>query len=62
VAHNHPSGDISPSKADREMTVALLRAGETLHIPVMDHVIIGTENGTGRLPYFSFRASGLIHS
>lgn len=41
VAHNHPSGDPQPSKADRELTRVLWAAGQTLCIPLLDHVIIG---------------------
>ncbi len=41
VAHNHPSGDPTPSTADRKLTARLQEAGEVLGIPVLDHVIIG---------------------
>lgn len=58
VAHNHPSGDPTPSKLDRELTRELVNAGLTLHIPVLDHLIIGT----GSTPYFSFRKHGFIPS
>ena len=58
VAHNHPSGDPTPSKLDRELTRELVNAGLTLHIPVLDHLIIGT----GSTPYFSFREHGFIPS
>ena len=40
-AHNHPSGDPSPSPEDVRITDRLRRAGETLGIPVLDHVVIG---------------------
>ena len=40
--HNHPSGDASPSPEDRRFTEALIKAGKTLHIPVLDHIIIGS--------------------
>jgi DNA repair protein RadC len=39
VAHNHPSGDVTPSKADIEVTNKLCRAGEMLLIPLLDHLI-----------------------
>lgn len=61
VAHNHPSGEVTPSRPDRELTRSLTEAGEMLHIPLLDHVIIGTENSSGTLPYFSFKANGFIH-
>jgi DNA repair protein RadC len=41
LVHNHPSGDPSPSDEDREVTKILMKAGETLGIKVLDHVIIG---------------------
>ena len=48
VGNNHPSGDITPSQEDRAITRRLKEAGELLGIPVLDHLIIGTE------AYFSF--------
>jgi DNA repair protein RadC len=55
VAHNHPSGDPAPSDADKEVTKGLLKGGETLHIALLDHIILGRD---GR--FFSFADSGLI--
>ena len=55
VAHNHPSGDCSPSPEDRDVTRRLVRAGETLGVPVVDHIIVG-EDGS----LYSFREAGLI--
>lgn len=52
VAHNHPSGDPTPSQPDREVTRQLVSAGAILDIPVHDHVIIGA----GR--YVSFAECG----
>lgn len=40
IAHNHPSGDVTPSNADREVTVKIRNAGKILGITVLDHVII----------------------
>lgn len=54
VAHNHPSGDPSPSDADREVTRTLVAAGRLLDIPVDDHVIVGAGS------YVSFLAAGLL--
>lgn len=39
VAHNHPSGDLMPSSADRETTRRLVESGKLLGIPVIDHLI-----------------------
>lgn len=41
IAHNHPSGDVTPSLADRQVTKRLMDLGIELAIPVLDHVIIG---------------------
>jgi antirestriction protein ArdC len=41
LAHNHPSGDPTPSEADIKVTRDLIRAGQLLKIEVLDHVIIG---------------------
>ena len=40
VAHNHPSGNTTPSVQDRELTVALKRMGEMLGVAVLDHLIV----------------------
>ena len=54
VAHNHPSGDPSPSMEDREITHTLVEAGKTMGIPVLDHLVIG--DGT----YYSFQEEGAL--
>jgi DNA repair protein RadC len=54
LIHNHPSGDPTPSPADREVTRQLVDAGRVLGIPVRDHVVVGN----GR--YTSFLDLGLI--
>ncbi|MEQ9122641.1 MAG: DNA repair protein RadC, partial [Alphaproteobacteria bacterium] len=41
LAHNHPSGDPTPSKADVTLTKAIARAGEAVGVEVLDHVIVG---------------------
>jgi len=41
VAHNHPSGDPTPSPEDRVVTEKLKQIGELLDIPVLDHLVIG---------------------
>lgn len=53
-AHNHPSGNASPSEEDKSITRQLVRACHTLQINVLDHIIIG-ENA-----YYSFADNGLI--
>jgi DNA repair protein RadC len=54
LMHNHPSGDPSPSDADRRITRKLSESGRILSIELLDHVIIG-EPGT-----FSFREAGIL--
>jgi DNA repair protein RadC len=41
--HNHPSGDPAPSRADLELTTRLREVGEVCGIPVLDHVVVGTD-------------------
>jgi len=41
LAHNHPSGDPTPTEDDVKVTRQLIRAGEILNIPVLEHVVIG---------------------
>lgn len=45
-AHNHPSGDSTPSKEDIELTKRLVEAGELIGIDLLDHVIIGSQSNT----------------
>ncbi len=41
LAHNHPSGDPEPSAEDRQITRRLARAGATLGVEVLDHLVVG---------------------
>ena len=50
VAHNHPSGNLEPSIADKEVTERLRQAGEILGIEVLDHLILG-EGGFSSVEY-----------
>ncbi len=59
VVHNHPSGDPTPSEADRRLTQRLASAADTLGIRLLDHVIIGSP-APGRAPYTSFKELGLL--
>ncbi len=43
VAHNHPSGDPSPSREDRSLTARLGQCGQMLGIPLLDHIIFGAD-------------------
>ena len=44
LAHNHPSGDVSPSQDDINLTRRLVQAGEILGIDVLDHLIVGADD------------------
>ena len=48
--HNHPSGDVTPSREDIECTEKVKKAGELLDVPLLDHIIIGADGD-----YYSFR-------
>lgn len=54
LAHNHPSGTLKPSKADKEITQKIKRASESLDIKVLDHLIITQKD------YFSFADNHLL--
>lgn len=54
VAHNHPSGNLEPSREDRDITKRLKDAGEILGIPVLDHIVFSSKG------YFSFLEEGLL--
>ncbi|HEX9957204.1 MAG TPA: JAB domain-containing protein, partial [Fibrella sp.] len=54
LAHNHPSGNLTPSQADKDLTRKLKEAGRFLDIPVLDHLIV-----TDRT-YLSFADEGIL--
>ena len=54
LSHNHPSGNLRPSKADEELTYKIREAAKLLDIRVMDHIIVSNEG------YFSFADEGLL--
>ena len=54
LCHNHPSGNLRPSKADEELTDKIKMAARYLDILVMDHLIVSEEG------YFSFADGGLL--
>ena len=45
VAHNHPSGDLTPSDADLQMTARLAKVAELIGIRFVDHIVVGGEEG-----------------
>ncbi len=54
LAHNHPSGNVEPSEADKILTKDLVTAARAMEIKIFDHVIIGENT------YYSFADDGLI--
>ena len=54
--HNHPTGDITPSKQDKDITEKIAFSGELLGIKLLDHIIVGAGNSE----YFSFAKENLI--
>ncbi len=59
-AHNHPSGDTSPSSADLALTRRLLDISRTLNLPLLDHLILGRSSPQNPAGFRSLRASGLV--
>jgi DNA repair protein RadC len=59
LLHNHPSGDPTPSEADRALTRRVRECADLLQIHLLDHVIVGQprDNQPG---YFSFKEHGLL--
>lgn len=55
LAHNHPSGVVTPSASDGTMTDRMVSAGEIVGIPVLDHLIVGADGA-----YYSFSEQGRI--
>lgn len=64
LAHNHPSGDPSPSEADIRVTRDLVRAGQILKIDVLDHLVVAGQSrlAAGTRPYVSLRELGYFAS
>lgn len=54
LAHNHPSGNLSPSEQDKRLTKRLFEVGKSLDIPVLDHVIVTKDS------YTSFADQGIL--
>jgi DNA repair protein RadC len=54
LCHNHPSGNVKPSQDDIALTKKIKKAGETMDISVLDHIILGDEK------YYSFADEGIM--
>lgn len=55
MVHNHPSGDVSPSKGDIEITKQIKAALRSISVELHDHIIVAKDK------YFSFRAQGILN-
>ncbi len=54
IAHNHPSGNLNPSTADKQLTQKIKQAGDFLDIKLLDHIIISDGE------HYSFLENGLL--
>eukprot|EP01133_Synstelium_polycarpum_P003083 gene3083-3533_t len=54
LAHNHPSGEVTPSPSDKALTKKVVELGKMLNIPLLDHIIVTDRS------FFSFADGGLI--
>ena len=54
LAHNHPNGNVTPSEHDKVLTRAIVLGAETVHLKVVDHLIVSAQET------FSFRKAGLL--
>ena len=54
LSHNHPSGAVQPSQADKQLTHRIIEAGKLMQIKVLDHIIVSDED------YFSFADEDIL--
>lgn len=54
MAHNHPSGNLTPSEEDKKITKLIKDAGKIIRIPLMDHIIFSNE------AFYSFVSEGML--
>ncbi len=54
ISHNHPSGNLKPSRQDEELTQKIKQGGQLLDIKLLDHIIVTSEG------YYSFGDEGLV--
>lgn len=60
LAHNHPSGDPTPSSEDIKVTKQLIGAGELMGIKVLDHIVVGHRKYHNSTDFLSLREAGLV--
>lgn len=54
LAHNHPSGNLTPSKSDKDITTKIINASKLLDVKILDHIIVTKDD------YYSFADNGLM--
>ncbi len=60
LAHNHPSGDPTPSSEDIKITKQMVGAGKVMGIRIYDHIIIGRRKSHHSTDFLSLRETGLV--
>ncbi|MFL0102008.1 JAB domain-containing protein [Tenacibaculum maritimum] len=54
LAHNHPSGSLTPSQSDKDITTKIINASKLLDVKILDHIIVTKDD------YYSFADNGLM--
>ncbi|MCD8429083.1 JAB domain-containing protein [Tenacibaculum finnmarkense genomovar ulcerans] len=54
LAHNHPPGNLTPSKSDKDITTKIINASKLLDMKILDHIIVTKDD------YYSFADNGLM--
>ena len=57
LMHNHPSGNVTPSKEDDDLTKRVYNLGKLMEIELYDHVIVGVDPSTQKMNYYSYQES-----
>lgn len=61
LCHNHPSGNMRPSQADKELTDKIKHSARLMDINLLDHIILnGEAQAKGKLDYYSFADEGAL--
>jgi len=60
LVHNHPSGDVTPSREDITITRQLIQSGKVVDIKVLDHIVISGGSRSGGREFMSMRESALV--
>ena len=60
LAHNHPSGTLRPSEADKSITQKVKQALDLIDVKILDHIILAPGTDLFENPYFSFADEGIL--